>query len=172
MRAERVGSRAGGCGGAVDVDVLDTIIVTGSRIGRDGFTTPAPVTVVDAAVIETSGFVNIDDILQRIGPAGSDERRWPARLDCLVSGVHSCGCPFGPPWKRVLQQHQLPRSEPNGQPIERPHLDRSILAFPIRPADFLLQDFADRAARQPLPNLNAFRRFNAAEFVFAETDDF
>ena len=32
-----------------------------------------------AAVIETSGFVNIDDILQRIGPPGSGGRRWPGR---------------------------------------------------------------------------------------------
>lgn len=56
--------------GAADVDVLDTIIVTGSRIARDGFTTPTPVTVVDAAVIETSGFVNIDDILQRVPAVG------------------------------------------------------------------------------------------------------
>src|SRR5688572_21137771 len=42
------------------------VIVTGSRLGRTGFTTPTPVTVVGEAQIERQGASNISQILNEI----------------------------------------------------------------------------------------------------------
>ncbi|HEX7115153.1 MAG TPA: TonB-dependent receptor [Steroidobacter sp.] len=42
---------------------IDTIVVTGSRIQRDGFTTPTPVTVVDAAALESRSTTNVANYL-------------------------------------------------------------------------------------------------------------
>jgi hypothetical protein len=47
----------------------------------------------------------------------------PCALDQVASGGHSYGCPFGSPRNKLTsRQHQLPRSGPNGQPIESSHL--------------------------------------------------
>src|SRR6266566_9491077 len=48
----------------------------------------------------------------------------PVRLDYAASDGHSCGCPFGPRANLKLQQPQLPRSGPNGQPTESSQLGR------------------------------------------------
>lgn len=42
---------------------IDTIVVTGSRIQRDGFTTPTPVTVVDAAALASRSTTNVANYL-------------------------------------------------------------------------------------------------------------
>ena len=57
----------------------------------------------------------------------------PARLDYAASGGHSYGRSSGPPWITEASQPQLPRSGPDGQPIESSQLDvvneESIVVF-------------------------------------------
>lgn len=48
---------------AQDQNALEEVMVTGSRIARDGFDASTPVTVLDAAEIKLSGNVNIEDVL-------------------------------------------------------------------------------------------------------------
>ncbi|MFV2091335.1 MAG: TonB-dependent receptor plug domain-containing protein, partial [Pseudomonadales bacterium] len=45
---------------------IEEIIVTGSRIARDTFTTPAPVTVLNSEQIDAVGMTNIGEFLSRI----------------------------------------------------------------------------------------------------------
>ena len=49
-----------------DEEMIEEVIVTGSRIARDTFTTPAPVTVLDSAEIAAVGGTNIGDYLSQI----------------------------------------------------------------------------------------------------------
>jgi len=50
---------------------LEEVVVTGSRISRNTFVTPAPVTVLDAEAIEVSGAINIGDLLNELPALGS-----------------------------------------------------------------------------------------------------
>ena len=43
----------------------ETIVVTGSRVARPNFETPAPTTSIDAATIQESGLPTLGDVLQR-----------------------------------------------------------------------------------------------------------
>ena len=52
--------------GANDDDVLEEVVVTGSRIKRSNLTTPIPVSVVDAQDIELTGSGDIIDSVQKI----------------------------------------------------------------------------------------------------------
>lgn len=45
------------------METIDTIVVTGSRVRRSGFTTPTPVTVVESQDFETRATTNIADYL-------------------------------------------------------------------------------------------------------------
>ncbi|MCP5144531.1 MAG: TonB-dependent receptor [Gammaproteobacteria bacterium] len=45
-------------------NVSDNIVVTGSRVERTGFTTPNPITVVDADLTESLGIVNVSETLE------------------------------------------------------------------------------------------------------------
>src|SRR3954465_11479136 len=45
-------------------------------------------------------------------------------LDHAASDGHSCGCSSGPPGFLKPRQLQLPRSRPDGQPIESSHLEQ------------------------------------------------
>jgi hypothetical protein len=47
-------------------DETETVIVTGSRIARSGFTTPTPVTMLDAEQVARQGAANISQILNEI----------------------------------------------------------------------------------------------------------
>jgi len=55
---------------------------------------------------------------------------WPLHLS--ASGKHSCGCPFDPSLDSEASQPQFPRSGPNGQPPERPQLERCIGNLDVR----------------------------------------
>jgi iron complex outermembrane receptor protein len=44
----------------------DDIIVTGSRIGRSGFTAPSPLTVVDAEQLNNAGVTNVGQLAQQV----------------------------------------------------------------------------------------------------------
>lgn len=48
---------------AASAETIDTIVVTGSRVRRSGFTTPTPVTVVESQDFETRATTNIADYL-------------------------------------------------------------------------------------------------------------
>ncbi len=50
---------------------LEEVKVTGSRISRDTFITPAPVTVLDSDAIEVSGAINIGDLLNELPALGT-----------------------------------------------------------------------------------------------------
>lgn len=56
---------------AQEVEVLEEIVVTGSRIPRNTLVTPSPVTVLSAEDIEISGAVNIGDLLNQLPALGS-----------------------------------------------------------------------------------------------------
>ncbi|HTB65645.1 MAG TPA: TonB-dependent receptor [Steroidobacteraceae bacterium] len=45
---------------------LEEVVVTGSRVARSTFTTPNPVTVLDAKDIESLGLVNVGDVLAEL----------------------------------------------------------------------------------------------------------
>lgn len=45
---------------------LEEVVVTGSRIARSTFTTPAPVTVIDSRDLEAVGDTNVGEFLQRV----------------------------------------------------------------------------------------------------------
>src|SRR6478672_5908479 len=67
---------------------------------------------------------------------------WP--LDLSASEAHSYGRPSDPPWNTEASQPQLPRIGSDGQPPERPHLERdgSSLALPLLPfLPLLLPEF-------------------------------
>jgi iron complex outermembrane recepter protein len=49
---------------------LAEVVVTGTRIGRSGFDTPVPITVIDAQAIATAGFNNVNDILLQTPAVG------------------------------------------------------------------------------------------------------
>jgi outer membrane receptor protein involved in Fe transport len=51
---------------ADDEESAERIIVTGSRVVRTGFDTPTPVTVMDSALTEDLGIVNVGDTLRRL----------------------------------------------------------------------------------------------------------
>src|SRR3954447_15071597 len=51
-------------------------------------------------------------------------------LDHAASDGHSCGCSSGPPGFLKPRQLQLPRSRPDGQPIESSHLALDLLGVP------------------------------------------
>src|SRR3970040_692022 len=44
----------------------EEVFVTGSRISRDGFDTPTPVTAIDADYIEGLGLVNVGEAVQQL----------------------------------------------------------------------------------------------------------
>src|ERR1700735_1179149 len=44
----------------------EEVVVTGSRLGRSTFTTPNPVTVIDAKDIQNLGLVNVGDVLAEL----------------------------------------------------------------------------------------------------------
>ena len=48
-----------------DAPKKDEVVVTGSRIKRDGYDTPSPVQTIDSQMIEESGFANLGEVLQR-----------------------------------------------------------------------------------------------------------
>ena len=52
-------------------DVLETVLVTGSRIIRDGSTAPAPVTVLSAEMIGLQAEVNLANMLNQLPALGS-----------------------------------------------------------------------------------------------------
>jgi hypothetical protein len=55
--------------------------------------------------------------------AGQDRRRAEqVPLDPTPSSAHSYDCSSGPPWNSEASQLQLPRSGPDGQPVESSHL--------------------------------------------------
>lgn len=56
---------------ASDSQSDDKIVVTGSRIARDGFETPTPVTVLGAEEIELSGAVSLGELLNELPSLGS-----------------------------------------------------------------------------------------------------
>src|SRR5439155_21059022 len=60
-----------------------------------------------------------------------------------VLGGHSCGCAFRSPEKVKSQQLQLPRSGPDGQPIESSHL--ALLSRTIKTGPAGLHDSANAA---------------------------
>jgi len=47
-----------------------TVVITGSRIARDGFSNPTPTTVIDAEAIEASGVTNISDLVRELPSLG------------------------------------------------------------------------------------------------------
>lgn len=51
-------------------DGLSEVVVTGSRVARSTFDTPTPVSVLDSAQIEQSGFNNIGDVLGQLPSIG------------------------------------------------------------------------------------------------------
>ncbi|MDA7769497.1 TonB-dependent receptor [Porticoccaceae bacterium] len=53
-----------------DPEVLEEVLVTGSRIQRSGFETSTPVNVVDQKLIEESGYANIYDVLKSVPSIG------------------------------------------------------------------------------------------------------
>ena len=53
-----------------DPEVLEEVVVTGSRIQRSGFETSTPVNVVDQKLIEESGYANIYDVLKSVPSIG------------------------------------------------------------------------------------------------------
>jgi len=58
----------------------ETIVVSGSRIVRDGFSSPTPVTVVGAEVLQSNATSNIADALNTIAEfSPAAPRRKPAR---------------------------------------------------------------------------------------------
>lgn len=55
-----------------EVGALEEIIVTGSRIGRDSdFESPSPITTVDREWIEATGYMNLQQLLEKIPAAGN-----------------------------------------------------------------------------------------------------
>ena len=55
-------------GGAVPQQVLDEVIVTGSRISRQGAETASPVQILSRADLEQSGQQNLSEILRSLWP--------------------------------------------------------------------------------------------------------
>lgn len=53
-----------------DPEVLEEVLVTGSRIQRSGFETSTPVNIVDQKLIEESGYANIYDVLKSVPSIG------------------------------------------------------------------------------------------------------
>ena len=51
---------------AADNSQLSEVVVTGSRVARSTFTTPNPVTVLNAKDIENLGLVNVGDVLAEL----------------------------------------------------------------------------------------------------------
>src|SRR5580698_3712618 len=49
-----------------DNTTLEEVVVTGSRLARSTFTTPNPVTVIDAKDIQNLGLVNVGDVLAEL----------------------------------------------------------------------------------------------------------
>ncbi|MGC1457981.1 MAG: hypothetical protein WA825_06865, partial [Steroidobacteraceae bacterium] len=47
-------------------NTLQEVVVTGSRVARSTFTTPNPVTVLDAKDISNLGLVNVGDVLAQL----------------------------------------------------------------------------------------------------------
>ena len=45
---------------------LEEVVVTGSRIGRSGFDSPQPLSVVDSEQIENLGLVNVGDVIRTL----------------------------------------------------------------------------------------------------------
>jgi outer membrane receptor protein involved in Fe transport len=66
-------------------DDTETVIVTGSRIARSGFTTPTPVTMLDAEQVARQGAANISQILNEI-PAFRPQST-PATTAIFVSNL-------------------------------------------------------------------------------------
>jgi outer membrane receptor protein involved in Fe transport len=52
-------------GGAADDDVLEYIVVTGSRIARSDFESPSPIVTVPAVAFEQTGAVSVERVLDR-----------------------------------------------------------------------------------------------------------
>jgi len=49
-----------------DFDVLEEVIITGSRIARTGYDAPTPLAIIDRAEIDQSGFASLSDVLLRM----------------------------------------------------------------------------------------------------------
>ncbi|MGQ9427465.1 TonB-dependent receptor plug domain-containing protein [Gilvimarinus sp. F26214L] len=54
-----------------DSEILDEVIVTGSRIARDPLSTTGPITIVDSAAISRSGVGTIDELLNQLPSMGT-----------------------------------------------------------------------------------------------------
>ena len=57
---------------AAQDDAVEEVIVTGSRIGRaSDFESPSPITTVDREFIENSGYLNLQQVLEKIPASGN-----------------------------------------------------------------------------------------------------
>lgn len=56
---------------AEDAQLLEEVVVTGSRIGRTTFDTPSPTTVIDAEAIRMSGELNLNEMLSTMPQFGA-----------------------------------------------------------------------------------------------------
>jgi len=65
----------------------DRIVVTGSRIQRDAFNSPAPLQVVDAEAIATAGFINPADLVASSGDFALAADFEPMRFETRVCAV-------------------------------------------------------------------------------------
>jgi outer membrane receptor for ferrienterochelin and colicin len=53
-------------------DAVEEVIVTGSRIGRDAdFQSPSPITTLDREYIDNSGYLNLQQLLEKVPAAGN-----------------------------------------------------------------------------------------------------
>lgn len=73
---------------AQDGDEVETIVVTGSRIRRDEFTSPSPIQVITKDVSTQAGLVRTSDIIQ-----GSTIAQGSQQVDSLFSGFITDGGP-------------------------------------------------------------------------------
>ena len=85
-------------------NVVEEIIVTGSRIRRDAFTAALPVTIINTESSTLAGLANISEVLQTSALASG------AQIDNTYGGAVVSGGPgadlngTGPPWRRFSRR--------------------------------------------------------------------
>lgn len=70
-------------------EVVEEVMVTGSRIQRDTFSSSAPVTVIDAAAINASGTTNLGEYLKQIPQAFNEGNPSDNNFSNTTAGVNT-----------------------------------------------------------------------------------
>lgn len=82
---------------------VEEVVVTGSRIKRDGFSYSAPVAIIDSVTMDAAGVTNVGDVLQTLPQAISQNNNANSAFTTTSAGVNQTDLRFlGPSRTLVL----------------------------------------------------------------------